>query len=207
MSYSRTFIAPCLRRLFLFLEHKSPLNAFYYLTKRCGKRWLWIRAWRRVETYVLICLSIELVFLILVGLPPFKPWWLLYSLVAILIFLLLWRLSDIIAQWFKNYIFGSGRLLSVPRFLILTLINYLEVAIIFGIIAFVFKNGFRDDLGNPFASVLQSLRYSIGVITTMGSMFEPSSWYGYLIFFVEIGCAVLFLVAIIHIALSFFPKR
>ena len=212
--HSVSIIDPGLHEYFKILQKISILNTLYWLTKKRG-RWggCWDEkyAWRRVEKYVFICLCIESLFIYLVGLSPFNPQWLLYLLVVFMILLLLWRLSDIIAQWFNNYIFGSGKLLSAPRFLILTLINYLEITIIFGILAFVFKSGFQNtslfNLQPAFWSPWQSLRYSIGIVTTMGSVYEPSKWYGYLIFIGEITFTILFLVAIVNIALSFFPLR
>jgi len=203
-SFRLTFIVPLLRNIFGILSKISPLEVFYRVTKLFGKRWDELREYKRVEIYVFIYLGIELLFFGLFFYPPFSS---SRVFIGATTFVLCWRLLDIFEKWFNNYILGSGKVLSAPRFIILTLINYLEVTIIFGVIAFVLRDGFGDGLGNPFTSVLQSLRYSVGIMTTMGSVFEPSKWYGYLIFFGEIALGILFLVAIIHIALSFFPKR
>lgn len=113
------------------------------------------------------------------------------------------RLIEIIWAWAHVYISPAGFIKSPLRTFILTGINYFEIVFIFAVISFFFKHDFHPQLD----SIAQSLRYSIGIMTTMGSNFEPYHWRGYLLFFFEIGFGLLFLVFIIQRAVSFFHAR
>jgi len=86
---------------------------------------------------------------------------------------------------------------------VLAIINYFELSIIFGLLSFVFR---YDNFNPAFVTVTESLRHSIGVITTMGSRFDPASVVGGLLYYFEIAFGLAFLVVIISRVLSLFKQ-
>ena len=97
----------------------------------------------------------------------------------------------------------SVKPLSAVRSLALVTINYLELVIIFGLLAFHFR---FDHFYPPFASITESLRYSIDVITTTGSRFDPASVVGGLLYYFEIAFGLGFLVVVVSRVLSLFQE-
>ena len=115
-----------------------------------------------------------------------------------------WFLLSIFTTWFDIFILkDEPGLLSPTRSLILALVNLFEIIFIFAILAFILRGDFHPNI----CSNWQSLRYSIGVITTIGSDFEPYRPGGYLLFYFQLLFGVLFLVVIIGRVLSYFPGR
>lgn len=127
---------------------------------------------------------------------------------VIISLIVLYRLSGIIMLWVERYIFGPPEPRSIPRFILLTLLNYLEIILIFAIFAYVARNNFVNGVFIPFGVTVtfspwfDSLRYSIGVSTTLGSNFQPLGIMGHTIFFAQIALAILFVSVIIQIAVS-----
>jgi len=138
---------------------------------------------------------------------PFR-WGLIFVIPALL--LLIWRLLNILGAWLHVFIVGPGDVKSPPRTLLLVLINYLELVVMFGFAAFVFKYSFYDSSAltyQTFSSILHSLRYSVGIMTTIGSSFEPHGCVGFALFFLEIFFGLLFIAVVIQRALSYFINR
>jgi hypothetical protein len=79
---------------------------------------------------------------------------------------------------------------SPVRSIVLVTINFFEISIIFGLLSLLFShNNFNPD----FENVTQSLRHSIGVITTIGSRFDPASVAGGILYYSEIAFGLAFL--------------
>ena len=104
---------------------------------------------------------------------------------------LVYRVLDTSQSWYN--IFIKERILkvvSVARSLALVTINFFELSVIFGLLSFFFRfHNFYPEFDN----VRQSLRNSIGFITTMGSPFDPTSWAGGLLYHSEIAFGLAFL--------------
>jgi len=155
---------------------------------------LYVYSWVLIEAVLYICLMLIKTPSIILGV--------IFSLIV------LYRLSGIVILWVERYIFGPPEPRSIPRFIVLTLLNYLEIIVIFALFAYGarsnFVNGDLIPLGvtETFSPWFDSLRYSIGISTTLGSSFQPLGIIGHTIFFAQITLAILFVTVIIQIAVS-----
>jgi len=201
-------IAPIIKAIATFLY--ETISPYRVIENIFGKNWCTNRKYHRVDKFVFFSFCLELLFLIpLVFLDyPFR-WGLIFVIPASL--LLIWRLSNILGAWLHVFIVGPGDVKSPPRTLLLVLINYFELVVIFGFAALVLKYSFYDSsvlTYQTFSSILHSLRYSVGIMTTIGSSFEPYGCVGFTLFFLEIFFGLLFIAVVIQRALSYFvPGR
>ena len=113
-----------------------------------------------------------------------------------------YRYIILIISWLNKNIFGTGPPISSRRFLILNLISYVEVWLIFSYLSFVHKTAFSPE----FCSIGQSMRYSIGILTTMGSNFEPATTCGGILFGLEVLAGLLFILVVIPLVVSLFRR-
>ena len=183
---------PLVTWVFNILERISPLTIANWVGRFFNKSWE--KSYLAVEIYVIAWFSLLISFIFLVYLGMLPP-------VIVLVFLL-WRLLDILQSWFNVFMDIKPRVLSPVRSLILAAINYSELAIIFGLMAFIFKGDFYPSFHN----ITQALRYSIGVITTTGSRFDPATIVGGLIYYVEIAFGIAFLAVVISRIISLFVE-
>lgn len=155
-----------------------------------------------IEAYVLFCLGAEVLLLgLLFAWPSLSNNWGFFITVPIL---LSYRVLDMLRAGFNWLIIAPYRrlqIISTPRLLILSLINYVELAVIFGVIAFLARNGFHPQ----FQSAWHSFYYSVSVITLLGANIEPVSVQSRVVSLSEIGLALTFLLLIIARAVSLLP--
>jgi len=188
MRLDRGFVLPLLTGIFKVLNFISPLT----IVRRFGLGWSPIAVDIYVFTWFFIIFS--LVWLI----PALEP--LPTAGLAIVVVVLAWRQLDILQAWFHIFIVPHPlRPASPIRSLALTVINYIELFLIFGLLAWVFR---FENFYPPFATITESLRYSIGVITTAGSHFDPASVIGALIHYSELAFGLAFLIVIVGRVLS-----
>lgn len=199
MKQSRSLIVPWLTCFFGIIRYLSVLE----LGRHLFGTW---KSYRAVEIYVLCWLCINLLFLGLIfSFPNISNIPIFFVIVMILLIL---RLVDLLQVSFNVLLFDRIRtgknyqIASPTRLLILNLFNYVEITIIFGIIGFLARNSFYPS----FQSAWDSLYYSIGVITTIGSNVEPIAWQGRVMFLSEIILGLVFILLIIGRAISLLPS-
>lgn len=195
---SRSFIVPLLTRLFGGMRYMSILELVRH------KFGVW-SGYRAVEAFVLCWLGAELLFLgLLFGWPAMSNMK-IFSVLVILLLIL--RLLDLLQVSFNVLLFdrirtGRGYKIASPyRLLVLNLVNYVELAVIFGVMAFLARDAFHPQ----FQSVWHSFYYSISVITTLGTNVEPVAVQGRLLFLSEITLGLVFILLIIGRAVSLLP--
>ncbi len=197
MEHKNGFILPCLTLVFKALRYISPLTLLTRLGR--GFHRSWDTSHLAVEIYVVAWFCLLLFFIWLVAtIKLFSP----IPLVVISA-TLIWRLLDISQSWFNIFMKIKVEVLSPVRSLVLATINYFELSIIFGLLSFIFR---YDNFNPTFVNVSQSLRHSIGVITTMGSRFDPASVLGGLLYYSEIAFGLAFLVVVISRVISLFKE-
>ncbi len=186
-------VIPCLGILICILESISPLT---WIKRRFQYHFT-------VEVYVLATLVIAIIFTLLLW--KYDSLASSYPFRVFICAILIWRLSDILQAWLKIFLVGRAEVASPSRSVILTLINYIEIAIIFGIIAFA-----NEDFFTPtFGSILNSLRYSFNTILPVipiDQTFIPHYCLGNVIFYSEIAFELLFILVIIQRVLSLFRE-
>jgi len=195
---SGSFIVPLLTRLFGCMRYISILE----LVRRKFGAW---SNYRSVEAFVLSWLAVELLFLgLLFGWPTISNIR-IFFVPAILLLIL--RLIDLLQVSFNVLLFDrirAGRaykIASPTRLLVLNLVNYVELAVIFGVLAFLARDAFYPE----FQSVWHSFYYSIGVITTLGANVEPIALQSKVMFLSEITLGLVFILLIIGRAISLLP--
>jgi len=118
---------------------------------------------------------------------------------------LIWRQLDILQAWYNTFLKEEKvKALSAARSLALATINYLELAVIFGLLTFLFRSG---NFNPGIITITESLRHSIGIITTIGSRFDPATAVGGLLYYSEVVFGLAFLIVIIARVLSLFKPR
>jgi len=192
-SSDKVFIIPFLSKVTLFLKSISLLE----IIKNCSKGW-W-QSYRAVEFYVLLRLFFAVLCFVALAMFPFL---ILYCPFYIVLLFLAWGLLDIFQAWLGIFILKPSSIYSPPRSLILALINYAEIVIVFAVLVFSFNDSFTP----RFYSIWQSLRYSIGIATTLGSIYEPSKLVGYLLFYGEILFILVFVLVVVNRVLSYFRQ-
>jgi len=195
---SGSFIVPLLARLFNAMKYVSILE----LVRCIFGVW---RSYRAVERFVLCWLGVELLFLgLLFGFPAISNRLIFFIPVILLLIL---RLLDLLQVSFNVLLFDrirAGRdykIASPTRLLVLNIINYMELAVIFGVIGFLVRNSFHPE----FQSVWHSLYYSISVVTTLGLSVELVAWQSRVMFLSEITLGLVFILLIIGRAISLLP--
>jgi len=144
-------------------------------------------------------LLLELVLFALLAMSPHfasQTFWIILGLV-----IMIYRWQNILTYWFHDHIL-TGRVSSPVRALILTLINVIEIVIIFSIIDFILSSAF-----NPtFVSIANSLDYSIRIMTTLGwDRYEPVG-FGYILFYVQVFSGIGTIAIVIGAIMSYFTK-
>lgn len=198
MACKNGFIVPFLTLIFKIFECMSPLTLFRRLSHIFHKEFGWSHL--AVEIYVLVWFFLLVGFIWLIwAMEPF-PLCILIFLTAIFI----WRLLDISQSWFNIFMKKEVEVLSPVRSLVLAVINYFEISIIFALLSFLFREG---NFNPSFTTVTESLRHSIGVITTTGSRFDPASVAGGLLYYFEIAFGLAFLAVVISRIMSVFRVK
>jgi hypothetical protein len=106
--------------------------------------------------------------------------------------------------WDINVI--PGDIVSSPRLLLLTLLNYIEIGFIFAVIAFINQHAFTPEFG----VIQNSLRWSFDILLPTISFeqrFTPNSSIGNAIFFSEVAYGFIFLIVVIARVLDFFRRK
>lgn len=187
-----SIIVPAFNKTIGFLALISPLTILRRMGEVCNNYCLWSP--RATEIYVIVWLVISS----LIWLLCYSYGLLAFISCALIAILLIWRLLDISQAWLNTYKDREVHSRSPVRSLILVFLNYLELTLIFGILAFVC----RYDFYPAFDNAIQSLRYSIGVITLLGSKYDPGTWLGGIIYYSEFIYGLVFLVIVINRVLA-----
>ena len=187
-------MVPSLTWVFRKLKFISPLTIVRHFIRRTRQSHL------AVEIYVVVCFSILLLLIWPVSvLDPLS----LFGRIFLAIFLV-WRQLDILQAWYNTFLKEEVKAISAVRSLALATINYLELAVIFGLLTFIFRSG---NFYPGIVTITESLRHSIGVITTIGSRFDPATPFGSLLYYSEVVFGLVFLVVIIaRVILLFKPQ-
>jgi len=195
---SGSFMVPLLTRLFGRMRYFSILELVR------SKFGVW-SSYRAVEVFVLCWLGTELLFLgLLFGWPAMSNRPIFFVPVILLLIL---RLLDLLQVSFNVLLFDriragrSYRIASPTRLLVLNLVNYVELAVIFGVMAFLARDAFRPE----FQSAWHSFYYSVSIITTLGTNVEPVAVQSRVMFLSEIMLGLVFILLIIGRALSLLP--
>jgi hypothetical protein len=110
-------------------------------------------------------------------------------------------LSVIIVDWFHRHIL-TGRITSPVRTLLLIFINFAEMLLIFAIVNFLEASLFVPAL----FSILNSLDYTIRIMTTLGwDIYQPVK-FGYVLFYVQVFTGIGTIVIILGSVMSYFTK-
>ena len=201
-------IVRCLDVLFRYIKLFSPLE---WCLGFCGYKKAVInveeaiKAAQKVEKYVILWVSIEVIALLVLWLfSSFREMqWFTY----VLIFLLSLRLIDMF-QGSMNAAFmnpqrfcvendGYG-LINRRRFLFMNLINFAELIIIFAVLSFL---AVGVSVGG-YSSIVDSLVYSTKVATLLGADLQLRVVSGYILFFSEIFFAFTYIILILSRAVS-----
>jgi hypothetical protein len=197
-SHSEGWLSPLIYRIFSILKQVSILT---HLKRK------WPDSRIVVDTYVVgLFLVGFFVFFLWIGLGQLYNWGLPDILLTIAFYFTCYRLLDIFQSWFFT-LFSPPYNAKWPRLLILTLINYMEIAIAFSIIGFYFKA--QPYYGVSEITIWDSLRHSLGVLTPLGiteSEF-PLRWSGFSIFWIEYIVGLLFIVVVINLVLSHYKRN
>jgi hypothetical protein len=189
-----TFLGPLAGIVMVFSQFvfSIPIKLLELLFKK------WLKEYGIIELYVCICLIIESLTLFFIdeNIGWFK--W------AILI-AASYRILDIGQTWVNVHLTASGKsTLPYPvRTLLLTLINYVELIIIFTTLGYVFRTNIIFD---PIIESKQASGIStIGTMTSIGSEYSPSSPLGWVLFIPELIMTLLFLLIVINRAVGILP--
>ena len=109
--------------------------------------------------------------------------------------------------WVNVHLKASGKS-AVPypmRTFLLTLINYAEVIVRFSVLGYIFRQSVI--LSPPIIQMQQSVMFTIGTMSAIGSAYEPTSAGGWILYISELGFTLLFILAIIQRAVDILPKR
>lgn len=211
------FALPFLRWFFERILYKKLSLHYWLIARRYEKkkrekqdntRWedLWKRQYRCVDWYVISWLALGIVFFLLLFIHGLNQQCVVRWIFTIF---LSYRLLDIFQAWVKMFLLSEDPELRDPlRTLVLVLIGYFEIAVAYAVIAFLYKNGFQEVLNTgTFDHIVESLRYSVGVLTTLGSTWEPSACNGYLILYTQVLLGVLFIIVVIQRVIALIHER
>lgn len=117
-----------------------------------------------------------------------------------------WRIIDILQAWYY-VLLGPNYRGNPRRTIFLTLWNYVETTILFGIIGYLIKSPTHilKDLGS--IQIIDAIRYSFGIITPLGITDIPDSFREGYLFYPEYLVGLFFLIVIISRAVSLFPNK
>jgi hypothetical protein len=193
----RSFLLVGMRIFLAFLECISLKTIYQSYYKSINVQCFEANRYKAVEIYVFIWFLTEILLFKYIGNIP----------LCLIIFLLLWRLTDIFQSIFSIGILSEDPSpSSIPRMLILLLIGLTETAIIYGVFYYINKDMFVLINGETLYSKSQSLYHSVVTLTTIGSDFSPVSCVGYTIVYSQIAFSVLFLIVVIQRIVSLFKN-
>lgn len=187
------FILPGLRKLFTYLEKFSYIRFKVWRLQR--KKHLSNSLYKVVDCYEIKWVIKEIIFFILLA---FYHTW-VYNVIFWIPFLfILYRLFDIFQAWVSQFVLGgvpkqSWKPINIYRSLVLVFIGYGEITISYAFIAF-----FRKEQFQGITCWQQALYYSVRNAVTIGTDYNPISIWGYLIFWTQVGFALLFLTAVVN---------
>ena len=166
---------------------------------------------RCVENYVLIWLAISLIIFFFLAWFWYPYWNAICKTVLTTIFLVLLsvRLFDIVISAICLSFLREKGPGSAGKSLILSLINYLEIILIFSVTNFISQCHY----GNPFgSSIFNSFRYSFGVFvpiipipTDLSIAPSTITRLGHILFYVQVCISFVIHVTLVQRVLSYFP--
>jgi len=167
----------------------------------------WITKWKPewygnvsvVESYIVGWFFVELIAFIVLGVFPHIR--LQTPVVTLILVIIAYRWYNIIVDWFHRHIL-TGRITSPVRTLLLIFINFAEMLLIFAIVNFLEASLFVPAL----FSILNSLDYTIRIMTTLGwDIYQPVK-FGYVLFYVQVFTGIGTIVIILGSVMSYFTK-
>jgi hypothetical protein len=196
-SANEGIIYPAVYFLFHCLYYLSLLTHIQLLVNMFNKNWR--PSHRFVDAYILSWFFVaeigSVVFLQFVRSPDD-----VFIYPTFISALLIWRLVDIMQRWW-HVLFVPPYNAKVPRIIILTLINYVEIVIIFGVVGFLCKiQPYYSPPGE--IQVLDGVRASLGILTPLGIPSIPQTWSTGVLFYAEYATGLAFLVVVINVVLS-----
>ncbi len=120
-----------------------------------------------------------------------------------LIAIVSYRLFDIFQSWVGQFVLGGvpkqgWQPISKYRSLVLVFLNYIETVVVFGFLALIFNDAFKD-LTHRWDALYFSLRNAI----TIGTNVQPVKCIDYVLFYTQMVFVLLFLTAAIQSIISY----
>ncbi len=116
------------------------------------------------------------------------------------------RIVDILQTWFHVLLIpphaGNSQ-----RILILTVWNYFEIAILYGILGYLFQAYGYYDIANSNIQIADSIRFSLGIVTPLGIPNIPKTWTDGIIFYTEYLLGLFFLIIVVSKAVSYVGRK
>ncbi|MBI2164792.1 MAG: hypothetical protein HYU29_00075 [Chloroflexi bacterium] len=201
------WLVPFLAEVFHHLEGLSLIN-WWARRVPCWRQGVRLR---RIEIGILLFALVEGWFLGLLFLCPRSKDNLFFSIPLQLI--LGYRLVDIMQSVLSVFIFQQVRsniegrplpkLASPQRTLVLTGLNYLEVIVVFAILAYLNGSSYSPELDSPW----DASNYSIQVAALLGPEASVLGAIGPILFVSEVFFALIFLTLVLATAVSLLPRR
>lgn len=194
----KTILTPILGFIFLYLEF-LPFPLILRKAKRSCKC---LKEHSVVELYVLTFLAIEsVIFWITAKYFPGPVSIIAAIIIAIILGM---RLLDIMQSWVNILLVKpEAEILYASRLLILTLINYIELVLTFSVLGYVWNASFVP----KFQNLTDSMVFTLGTMTAIGSKYEPVSVGAWVIYVSEIGFGLFFLIIAVVRVLTYFEAR
>lgn len=211
-SASEGFIYPVAYIIIMGLRHLSILTYIQIpVEKYCYKRQLTNKElWPNrfvVDAYVFGWFIIELGFVAVCCWRYtfdgafIQPTWVRYVMLVVAIY----RLIDIFFAWLRVLVIPPLDAKS-PRIILLTLLNYIETIVVFGVIGFLLHQWpYYRPIGE--IQIADALRASFGILTPLGVSSLPEIWTTGLLFYFEYAFGLFFLIIIINIAVSHLTSK
>lgn len=192
------YIYPLFYYIHFVINKLSPLTIIQFIFRKIGKCWGYSRLF--VDIYV--SLWVVLVGALFSQLITYSTSPIPCYLMVIILILYGWRFIDIFQAW-MDIIIKEERQHLPPRTILLAIVNYIELAVIFGAVGFLLKlEGYYNENAGAIQAV-DGLRYSFGVITPLGVFTQPGTWSGGWLFYIEYCVGLLFLVVILNRVLAY----
>ena len=128
---------------------------------------------------------------------------LIYTLLVVFCIL---RIIDVVQTWFHVLLIPPHAGIS-QRVLILTVWNYMEIAVLYGILGYLFQAYGYYNISSGNIQVADSIRFSLGIVTPLGILDNPKTWTGGIMFYTEYLLGLFFLIIVITKAVSYVGRK
>lgn len=189
------FVSSCTGLAILFIKRVNPLTWIYNGLANWLLAKFSIKKTLTVEVWVLAATIVEISILWSISNIESLLFWAKVFIVALFAL----RLLDIVVGWTQALIVAGVNISNPRRLLILTLVNYVELNVMFT----TFNKLFLFD------TIGKSLAFTVGTLTTIGSneLVDGFSFWQWAIYLTEIAFGLIFIIVIIVRALSFLEEN